>query len=182
MRILIIMMLMSVSLAGFAQSKTTQALYDGHKEALTVFFYHNTLRMLNQKEDKEFDALIKDIEKMRFLMIDKTTDKFQPKDYAALTKGYKSESYEEIMTSRHQGRNFDVYLKEQNNKVKGTVVLVNDSTYLYILDILGSVAMDRVTSLFNMIDESADIGAKIKDFTSHGDKKRNKIQVETDDN
>lgn len=115
-------------------------------------------------------------------MIDKTDNKFQAKDYAKLTKGYKSESYEEIMTSRHQGRNFDVYLKEQNNKVKGTVVLVNDSTSLYILDILGSVAMDKVTSLFKMIDESADIGEKIKDFTSKGDKKRNKIHVEVDDN
>jgi hypothetical protein len=138
--------------------------------------------MINQAENKEFDELIKNIEKMKFLMIDKSDDNFTGKDYQTLTKGYKSESYEEIMTSRHQGRNFDVYLRERDNKVRGTVVLVNDSTYLYVLDILGSVAMDKITSLFSMIDKSADIGGMIQDFTSDGNKKRKKVKIETDDN
>jgi hypothetical protein len=75
-----------------------------------------------------------------------------------------------------------VYLRERDNKVRGTVVLVNDSTYLYVLDILGSVAMDKITSLFSMIDKSADIGGMIQDFTSDGNKKRKKVKIETDDN
>ena len=37
----------------------------------SLYFYQNTLRMLNQTENKEFDELIKDIEKMKFLMIEK---------------------------------------------------------------------------------------------------------------
>ncbi|MBA4145360.1 MAG: hypothetical protein C0523_06335, partial [Cytophaga sp.] len=52
----------------FAQSKTTQAL-DDKFEGLSLYFYKNTLRMLNQKNDPDFDALIKDIEKMKFLLI-----------------------------------------------------------------------------------------------------------------
>ena len=45
------------------QTKTTQALDDKY-EGLTLYFYRNTLRMLNQKEDPAFDELIKDIEKI----------------------------------------------------------------------------------------------------------------------
>ena len=65
----------SVSLVS-GQTKTTQALDDKY-EGLTLYFYRNTLRMLNQTEDPSFDELIKDIEKMRFLMIDKTKSKFE---------------------------------------------------------------------------------------------------------
>ena len=54
-----------------------------------LYFYRNTLRMLNQTEDKSFDELIKDIEKMRFLMIDKTKSKFDQADYKKLLTGYK---------------------------------------------------------------------------------------------
>jgi hypothetical protein len=120
--------------------------------------------MLNQSGDKDFDALIKDIEKMKFLMIDKE-ENFGSKQYTKLVTDYKSESFEEIMTSRYQGRNFDVFLKDHNGKTAGMVVTVNDSTNLYVLDIVGSVALDKVTKLFTTLDESSDIGKKIKDFT-----------------
>ena len=52
----------------FAQTKTTQALDDKY-EGLSLYFYKNTLRMLNQTDDPSFDELIKDIEKMKFMMI-----------------------------------------------------------------------------------------------------------------
>jgi hypothetical protein len=44
------------------------------------------------------------------------------------------------------------------------VVTVNDSTNLYVLDIIGSISLDNVTKLFSTIDESTDIGKKIKAF------------------
>lgn len=94
------------SLILVAQSTTTQKLHESNKEALAAFLYHNTLRMLNQSDDPEFDALIKDIEKMKFLMIDK---KFGAFDYKKLVANYKSESFEEVMTSRYQGKSFDIF-------------------------------------------------------------------------
>src|SRR5882672_8443283 len=86
-----------------AQTKTTDEL-DKKSEGLSLYFYKNTLRMLNQKDDKDFDELIKDIEKMKFLMIDKVKTKFADGDYKKLKSGYQSESYEEMMTSRFQGK------------------------------------------------------------------------------
>jgi len=146
-----------------AQTKTTDALQKAHGDALAFYFYNNTLRMLNQKEDKDFDALISNIEKMKFLMITKGAS-FGSSQYKSLVSGYKSERFEEIMSSRYQGRNFDVFLKDKDGKTEGMVVTINDSTSLYVLDIVGSIALDKVTTLFKSIDESTDIGKKIKDF------------------
>lgn len=151
-----------------AQTQTTEKLSKRFGESLNLYFYKNTLRMLNQKEDKDFDELIKDVEKMRFLMIDKS-DRFSAADYKSILSDYQREDYEEMMTSRHDGKRFDVYIREANGQVKGTVILVNDSTNLFVLDILGKVAINKAASLFNALDESSDIGKKIKDFTKSVD-------------
>ncbi len=151
------------SLSVLAQSKTTQAL-DERFEGLSLYFYKNTLRMLNQKDDKDFDELIKNIEKMKFLMIDKE-DKFGKNDYKKLVSEYQAESFELGMTSRYQGRTFDIYLKDKKGSSLGTVVLVNDSTSLYVLDIIGTIDVRKASSLFSAIDESSDIGKQIKNFT-----------------
>ena len=122
--------------------------------------------MLNQSEDKSFDELIKDVEKMKFIMITKDAN-FGVPQYKTLVSGYKSEAFEEIMTSRYQGRNFDVFLKDDDGKIQGMVVTVSDSTSLYVLDIVGSVALDKITTLFKTIDDNTDIREKIKKFTRH---------------
>src|SRR5690349_6416341 len=133
---LVFAMILSVA-SHYGQTKTTEALHKQNKDVFSAFIYNNTLRMLNQKDDKDFDALIKDIEKMKFLMVPKSAS-FGGAQYKNLVAGYKAESFEEIMTSRYQGRNFDIFLKEQSGKTQGMVVTVNDSTNLFVLDIVGS--------------------------------------------
>jgi hypothetical protein len=130
--------------------------------------------MLNQKDDKDFDALIKDIEKMKFMMIDRTKANFSDSEFKKLKSGYQSESYDEMMTTRFQGRNFNVYIKEKDGRVKGTVILASDSTNLYVLDILGRVALDKASSLFNALNQSGDIGQRVKDFVGSDEKKKDK--------
>lgn len=158
--------------AANGQSKTTQSLHDANKDAMALFFYKNTLRMINQTESKEFDDLIKDIEKMKFLVIDKAQANINRAKFKTLVGDYKKEGYEEIMSSRFDGRNFDIYLKEKSGKVAGTVVLVNDSTDLYVLDILGSVPINKVPQFFQTIDESSEIGKMMKDFAGKVDGKK----------
>lgn len=164
-----------ISSAGFVlgQTKTTQSLDDKY-DGLTLYFYRNTLRMLNQTEDPAFDELIKDIEKMRFLMIDKTKSSFKKEDYKKLLSSYRGEEYEEMMTGRFEGRDFDVYLKERDGDIKGTVILANDSTSLIVLDILGKIALNKAPELFKVIDGSTDIGKKIKNFTDNDEDKKAK--------
>lgn len=146
-----------------AQSKTTQAL-DEKFEGLSLFFYKNTLRMLNQKDDPDFDALIKNIEKMKFVMVDKGSAKFGGQEYKELIRDYEREAFEPIMTSRSQGRNFDIYLKDKSNAPLGTVVIVNDSTSLFVLDIVGTIDVSKASALFSALDDNTDVGKRIKNF------------------
>ena len=172
----LLILLLAVSFSLNAQSNTTNALDDKY-EGLSLFFYKNTLKMFNQNDDKDFDELIKDIEKMKFLMIDKSKSAFVEADYKKLLSGYQGEKYEEMMTSRYKGKNLEVYIKQDDGRVKGTVILVNDSSSLYVLDILGRVALDKASSLFKALDESTDIGKKVRDFTSGDDKKKDKSKA-----
>lgn len=165
MRYLLILFLAFFIVGARGQSKTTEDLQKKYDGSLALFFYNNTLRMVNLAEDEEFDELIRDIEKMKFLVIKK--EGFAKDDYQKLITDYKSESFEEMMTSRHDGKNFDVYMKDGNSK--GMVVTVNDDENLYVLDIVGSIPLNKVTKLFNTIDNSSEIGKKIRDFASERD-------------
>ncbi len=145
-----------------AQTKTTEKL-DEKYEGKSLYFYKNTLRMLNQKEDKDFDEMIKDIEKIRFLMIDRKGDSFTQADYKKLKADYQNESYEGVMTGRYEGRNFDIFIRESGGSVKGTVIMASDSSSLFVLDILGKIALEKASSLFRMIDENSDVARKLRD-------------------
>lgn len=164
MRYLFIFSLIVCSLYTMGQTKTTEELHKNNQEAFTLFFYQNTLRMFNQSDDKAFDELIKDIEKMKFIMVDKKT--FGQAEYKKLINGYKSESFEEIMSSRVEGKNFDVFLKESNGKTKGMIVTVNDTDKLFVLDIVGSIALNKVATFVSTLDKNTEITNKIKEFTS----------------
>jgi hypothetical protein len=172
-RRILLAFLFTFSISAFvsAQSETTEALQKEHS-ARAFFFYNNTLRMLNQAEDPALDELIKDIEKMKFLMISKDS---KPLDYKKIINDYKAESFEEAMTSRHEGKNFDIFLKASNEKKKGMLVLINDQTTLMVLDIVGSIPLDKVTKLYSTLDESTDIGKKIKEFTGGTEKKKDTV-------
>jgi len=146
-----------------AQTKTTEAL-DLEVDGLSLYFYKNTLRMLNQGDDKNFDEMIKDIEKMRFLLIDKIEEEMGPEEVRDLKGKYVTEAYEEVMSGRFDGRNFDVLVRETNGSIKGTVILASDSSQLFVLDILGKVALEKVPDFFKALDENSDIGKKVKDF------------------
>jgi Domain of unknown function (DUF4252) len=111
---------------------------------------------------------------MKFLMIDKSKMQFATADYKKLLKEYSAEAYEEIMTTRFQGKNFDIYLKDKKGSTLGTVMLVNDSTSLYVLDILGTIDVSKATQLFSTLDESSDIGKKIKSFLDSDDSSNRK--------
>jgi hypothetical protein len=153
----------------FSQSKTTEALHKNN-DAQAFFFYNNTLRMLNQTEDKSFDELIKNIEKMKLLLISKPAS-FGAAQYKKIVADYKSESFEEAMTSRLEGKSFDIFIKEKDNKTKGMLVLVNDKDKLYVLDIVGSIALDQVGNLYKTIENSSDIKKVIGDLGKNSEKK-----------
>ncbi len=120
--------------------------------------------MINQKGDKDFDELIKDIEKMKVVWVNKLEKKFGAAQYKELVAGYKAEKFEEIMNTRYENKSFNAYIKEKNGDTKGVVVTVDDGENVYVMDIVGKVALNKITSLFSSLNNNSDIGLKIKDM------------------
>jgi len=179
-KIIIFLTLTIVAAETRGQAKTTEALQANFDKSLALYFYKNTLRMLNQTENKEFDEMIKDINKLKFLMVDKDSKQFGAAEYKKLKQDYQAEHFESVMTSRYQGRNFDVFYNDKKGSTPGTIVLVNDSSSLFVLDIVGTIDVSKVGSLFSTLDESSDIGRKIKDFVGRKDR-RHKFDEDDDD-
>lgn len=144
-----------------AQTETTNTLSEEYASR-TFFLYNNTLRMVNQGGDKDFDELIKDIEKMKVVWVNKKEKNFGADQYKKLIAGYKSEKFEEIMNTRYEGKSFNAYIKEKDGDTKGVVVTVDDGDNVYVMDIVGKVALNKITSLFTSLDKDSEIGGKIK--------------------
>jgi hypothetical protein len=172
----ILVLMIAFTLSANAQSQTTKDLQKKFEKSFSLYFYKNTLRMLNQENSPEFDELVKNIEKMKFIMLDKGENKFSTQDYSKLIKSYSSEAYEEVMTSRFDGKNFDIYLKDQKGSTLGTVMLVNDSSKLYVLDIIGTIDVSKASKFFSTLNESSELGQRVKSFMSKDDKDKKKTK------
>lgn len=180
MKKLYIVLLALLPLSGWAQSKTTNTLQEKYKDSFALYFYKNTLRMLNQKDDKEIDELIKNIERLKFLILDKTKTKFGAEQYKKLLGDYKKESYEPVLTGRYKGRNMDIYMRDKSGPL-ATIMLLNDSTDLYVVDMIGTIDMTKANSLFSLIDNNADITKRIEDYTDRAEKKSKKDKKKKDE-
>lgn len=156
-----------LSFSAFAQTETTNEL-DRNYSSHTFFLYNNTLRMINQKGDKAFDELIKDIEKLKVVWVSKREKNFGAEQYKKLVASYKAESFEEILTTRFQGKNLNAYIKEKDGDTKGVVITADDGENVLVMDIVGKVALNKITGLFSTVDSSSDIGQKIKSLMNKG--------------
>lgn len=138
-----------------AQTETTDLFHEKHEDAFTLFFYRNSLRMLNMQDNKEFEELIRDIDKMKFVRIDKNEYKFSQSEYKKLVDSYHGESFEDLMTLRSQGANLNVFIREKDKITTGLVVLMEDEENFSILDIKGAVPLQRIAELVSKL-QSAD--------------------------
>lgn len=151
-----IFFLVLILVPGYAwpQSKTTGNLQDKYKDSFALFFYNNTLEMLNQTDSKEFTELVRDIDKMKFLRIGRSENKIDNKAIAGLVKDYHEEDFEDLMTMRHEGMNVNVYIQEEKGVTSGLVILMTDNESLSVLDIKGSVPLNKLASLLSQMDKA----------------------------
>ena len=148
-----IFMIFASLLTAFGQSETIQKLHKKYDDAFVMFFYKNTLNMLNMQDNKEFEALISGIEKMKLLRINKEKTSFSKDNFKQLVKDYRSEDFEELMTVKQKKLNINAYIKEKGEITKGIVILLNETESLTILDIKGNVPFDKIAELAQYANE-----------------------------
>ena len=135
----------------YGQSETTQQLHKDHENAFDLFFYKNSLHMINMGDDKEFASLISGIDKMKFLRLNKEEEQFTREDFNTLMAQYNAEEFEEMMSMRDEGKDVKVYIKEKDKETLGLVMLINDEESLSILDIKGSIPLNKILSVYDKV-------------------------------
>jgi len=151
MKKVLFIMLLALPALSLAQSKTTNSLSEKYDDAFTLFFYNNTLHMLNQGDDEDFAELIKDIDKMKFLRISKKENDISNSEVTDLITKYKGEDFEDLMTMRHEGMNVQVYIQEDDGVTTGLVFLMTDDESLSVLDVKGKVPMNQLANLISKV-------------------------------
>ncbi|HMP98800.1 MAG TPA: DUF4252 domain-containing protein [Cyclobacteriaceae bacterium] len=160
-KIYLSILLLSAGFGVCAQSQTSKKLSEQYDTSLSLFFYRNTLRMLNFNDDPEFDKMINGIEKLRFITFEKEKNNFGTTAYNELVAAYLKESFEELMSVRSQDANFNVFIREAAGKTKAMLLLADTGESIMLLDMLGSVPLDKIGDLYGTVSEINGRGQRI---------------------
>jgi len=152
MQTIALIALMTLSYLAIGQSKSTQKLHEKYDDAFTMFFYKSTIKMLESDKTKEFMEIVKGIEKAKILKVDKYEKDFDENDIVKYKDGIKDEDFEEVMSIRQKNGKFNVYLKEKNGVTKGIIVTLDSEDQFAILDIVGEIALDKISTLTDKMD------------------------------
>lgn len=158
MKKIALLLLTFIPLLVNGQSETIQKWHDKYEDAFVMFFYNSTLNMLNMQDSEEFTKIVKDIDKMKLLRIDKESNNFTKDNYKELLADYLDEDFEELMTMKSGTANINALIKEKNGVTKGLVVLINDNSSVTIVDLKGSVPLNQIGSFAQQISSLEDEG------------------------
>ena len=147
----IILFLLVTPFLSYGQSDTMQKWHKKYDNAFTLFFYQSTLNMLNMQDNEEFQDIIKDIDKMKLITIDKSEDEFTTSHYKELVADYENDSFEELMSFRQKEANIKAYIKEKDGNTKGIAVLINSDSTMTIIDLKGSVPLNKIGQLAQQV-------------------------------
>jgi len=137
-----------------AQSDTIKKLHDQYDDAFVLFFYHNTLQMLNPNNDEQLDALIRDIDKMKFLSIDKSENTITQDDIQTLYNNYKEENFEELLNLREKNTQVKALIKEKGGITYGLSIIMNSEDSLNVFDIKGSLPIEKIMDFIQFMMNS----------------------------
>jgi hypothetical protein len=140
----------------FGQSKVMKNLADEFPEARALVFYYSSLNMLNIEEDPEFAEMIKDIEKIKVLIVEKESSEVSDKIIAELKNDLTKYDFEELMTVRNKDYDIGVYINEDDSDIEGFFFIMNEEENLIAVDLVGSMPVGDVGMLIDKIKQAND--------------------------
>lgn len=138
------------------QSKVMRNLADEFPEARALVFYYSSLNMLNIEEDPEFAEMIKDIEKIKVLIVEKESTEVSKKVIAGLKTDLTKYNFEELMTVRNKDYDIGVYINEDDSEIEGFFFIMNEEDNLIAVDLVGSMPVGDVGMLIDKIKQAND--------------------------
>jgi len=128
----------------FGQSKVMRNLAEEFPEARVIMLYHSTLNMLNIEEDEEYARMIRDIEKIKLLIVDKTTQKYSTTVIDDLKSDLSKYDFEELMTLRSKDYDIGVYINDDDGDIEGFFFIMDEEESLVAVDLVGNMPVGDV--------------------------------------
>ena len=157
MKIIILIALFATPLFTLAQSKVMRELSNDYPDAFVLMFYHSSLNMLNMDDDPDFARMIRDIDRIKVLRIDKEDDNFRKADLSALKSNLTDRGFEELMIIKSKDYDIGVYILEDDDDIEGFFLLMDEAENFTAIDVLGSMPVGDISQLVEKIKDVKDL-------------------------
>lgn len=152
----ILLLLILVPAIAHSQSKVMRNLADDFPEARVLMFYHSTLNMLNLEDDPEFAEMIRDIEKIKVLIIENSLTDDKKAVVADLKLDLGKYDFEELMTINSKDYDIGVYINDDDGNIEGFFFIMNEEESLITVDLVGSMPVSDVGMLIDKMKQAND--------------------------
>lgn len=149
--LLLILFISSTQL--FAQGPTMRELSEEYPDAFKLMFYHSTLNMLNMEDDEDFARIIKDIDRIKLLRIDKDKFIFKADDLKDLRETLADRGYEELMMVTSKESRISVYIQEDGDDIEGFFLYMDEDEAFTAIDVRGYVALNDIGMLVETLKD-----------------------------
>ncbi len=136
----------------WAQSKSVTRFRADFKENANAFFYPSTLKMLNPNSDPDLAAIIDGIEEIRVLNYNKAEQRFGASEINTLKKNLQEETYNNLMAINEKGNTINLYGRDKKGKTVGFVAIVENSSNLIVIDLIGTIDIKKFMELKKQLD------------------------------
>lgn len=119
------------------------------KGIATLYFYPSTIQMLNSENDSAFNAMAKDIQKLKVITLKNEKESIKASRVSSLIASIRKESFVDLMQMRQNNQQVSVLLRKENNQPKELLGLVYGEENLIIIDLLGSIPVSSLPALMS---------------------------------
>ena len=126
-----------------AQSSVITDFKENHEPALSLYFYPSTLRMIDIERNVEYDEMIREIKKARFLKMD--SGAVSKTEMNKLITDLVNEGFEEVMFIKNKDTDVRVWGIEKRNPE--LIIISKSDEELMLLEINGMINIAKIPKL-----------------------------------
>jgi molybdopterin converting factor small subunit len=153
MRKIIILALVLSPLLGLAQGKTMHELSDQYPDAFELMFYHSSLNMLNIEDNEDYARVIKDIDRIKLIRIEKDEFDFASGDLKDIRETLTDRSYEELMMITSKDSKISVFIQEDGDDVEGFFLYMDEEEAFTAIDVRGYIQLNDIGLLVEKLKD-----------------------------
>jgi len=159
----IVFIMVIFSTLAFGQSKSVEEFRNDNEPTLKLFFYKSTLKMFaklqvqmadEMSELPDFNAVVKNIEKVKFFVFDSAAYASENPIFTKLEKDIASEGYESMMSTRMSGANMNFMMKGSSENPKGFVVFMRSEAGVSVVDIEGYPDLKQIMKFSDFMSKN----------------------------